>query len=121
MQILIEIPEEAKQAFDRTESNDPVDSYYDLGGVIGMAIKNGIPLPERHGRLIDEDILESQLNEVFKAMEEVPTIIPATKEKNSEKVIGTDVCSLTDKVCIGKDCRTCVINNQTATKEGKSK
>ena len=45
MRILIEIPEEVKQAFDRAESNDLRDSYYDLGGVIGMAIKNGTPLP----------------------------------------------------------------------------
>ena len=35
--------------------------------------------------------------------------------KNSEKVVGTDVCSLTDEVCTGKDCRVCDINKRTTT------
>lgn len=44
MKLLIEIPEEAKQAFDCAESNDIKGSFYDHGGVIGNAIKNGIPI-----------------------------------------------------------------------------
>ena len=49
-------------------------------GIITNAIKNGTPLPEHHGRLIDAGVLENKLSEVFKAVGEVPTIIPATKE-----------------------------------------
>ena len=29
---------------------------------------------------------------------------------NEEKVIGTDVCSLTDTNCTGKDCETCNVH-----------
>lgn len=44
MKIVIDIPEEAKKAFDCAESNDLKGGYYDLGGVVGIAIKNGTPL-----------------------------------------------------------------------------
>lgn len=43
MKLLIEIPEEAKQAFDCTSYYDHC-GYYDHGGVVGKAIKNGKPL-----------------------------------------------------------------------------
>ena len=46
MQIVIDIPEEAKIAFDNAESNDLKGCYYDHGGVIGNAIKNGTPIPK---------------------------------------------------------------------------
>ena len=46
MKLLIEIPEEAKQAFDCAESNDIKGSFYDHGGVIGNAIKNGKQLDD---------------------------------------------------------------------------
>lgn len=46
MKLLIEIPEEAKQAFDCAESNDIKGSFYDHGGVIGNAIRNGTPIPD---------------------------------------------------------------------------
>lgn len=57
IELVIKIPEEAKQAFDCAESNDLKGCYYDHGGVIGKAIANGIPLPKGHGRLIDADEL----------------------------------------------------------------
>lgn len=44
MKLIIDIPEETKQAFDKAESNDLKGGYYDHGGVIGKAIQNGIPL-----------------------------------------------------------------------------
>ena len=54
MRLVIDIPEEAKLAFDNAESNDLKCSYYDHGGVIGNAIKNGILYEERpKGRWID--------------------------------------------------------------------
>lgn len=65
---------------------------YHLSHVIGNAILNGKPL---------DDIYVEW----------------AMKEKNGEKVIGTDVCSFTDKVCIDKDCRICGITDQTAAKQ----
>jgi len=57
IEMVIKIPEEAKKAFDRAESNELKGGYYDHGGVIGKAIKNGTPLPKGHGRLIDADAL----------------------------------------------------------------
>lgn len=95
MQIVIEIPEEAKQAFDCAESNDLKGCYYDHGGIIGNAIKNGTPLPEHHGRLIDVNVLYELFRgrcagrcdvcalwtvEGCQHLKEAPTIIPATKE-----------------------------------------
>lgn len=58
MELVIKIPEEVKQAFDCAESNDLKGGYYDHGGIIGEAIKNGRPLPKGHGRLKDVDELD---------------------------------------------------------------
>lgn len=44
VKLVIEIPKEAKQAFDKSQSNDLKGGYYDHGGIIGKAIQNGIPL-----------------------------------------------------------------------------
>ena len=44
VELVIKIPEEVKQAFNRAESNELKGGYYDHGGVIGKAIKNGTPL-----------------------------------------------------------------------------
>ena len=124
-QIVISVPNEWLEG---TQPN-----LYDVMG----AVMNGTVLPEHHGDLKDvsEVIvycdnkiheyvvkthnypLATAYDNVKQELMDLLTIIPATKEKNSEKVIGTDVCSFTDKVCIGKDCRICDINNQTATKE----
>lgn len=46
IKLVIEIPKKAKQAFDNAESNDLKGGYYDLGGNIGKAIQNGIPLDD---------------------------------------------------------------------------
>ena len=46
VKLIIEIPKEAKQAFDNAESNDLKGGYYDHGGIIGKAIQNGIPLDD---------------------------------------------------------------------------
>ena len=68
MEIVIKIPKEAKQAFDCAESNDLKGGYYDHGGVIGIAIKNGTPLPEHHGRLGDLDALEENFRNIRKEL-----------------------------------------------------
>jgi hypothetical protein len=56
---------------------------------VGKAIATGSPLPEHHGRLIDADALlkEHPINTyTFPSIvvENAPTIIPATKEAESE-------------------------------------
>lgn len=44
MRIIIDIPEEVKREFDKTESIALKGAYFDLDGIIGKAIQNGIPL-----------------------------------------------------------------------------
>ena len=46
VKLIIEIPKEAKQAFDKAQSNDLKGGYYDHDGIIGKAIQNGIPLDD---------------------------------------------------------------------------
>ena len=46
VKLIIEIPKEAKQAFDNAYINDLRGGYYDCGGVIGKAIQNGTPLDD---------------------------------------------------------------------------
>jgi len=108
IELVIKIPEEAKQAFDCAESNDLKGCYYDHGGVIGNAIKNGISLPKGHGRLKDEDEIVRAIEDrveflrkndaIFMRLRkdidilgcipkircEVPTIIEADKENDNE-------------------------------------
>ena len=55
IKLIIEIPKETKQVFDKAESNDLKGGYYDHGGVIGKAIQNGIPLDSN-----DSDYAEAQ-------------------------------------------------------------
>jgi hypothetical protein len=61
MQIVINIPEKIKQTFDNAKEEDLYGNYYDYNSLIGKAIKNGIQLPEGHGRLIDADALEKKM------------------------------------------------------------
>ena len=66
MQIVIDIPEEVKEAFDYANVAD-VDCYvndYDL--LLGKAIKNCIPLPKGHGRLIDADAFIETMKDASK-------------------------------------------------------
>lgn len=51
-EIVIKIPDEAKEAFDNAENNELKGGFYDLGGVIASAIRNGKVLPKGHGELI---------------------------------------------------------------------
>ena len=53
VKLIIEIPKEAKQAFDNAYSNDLRGGYYDCGGVIGKAIQNGTPLDDVTSRIIN--------------------------------------------------------------------
>lgn len=96
MQIVIDIPEEVKEVFDKTKEGDLKGSYYDYNSIIGKAIQNGTPLPKGHGRLIDADEIETilhdrafdkaaskQFYEIIWAknlIHDAPTIIEADKE-----------------------------------------
>ncbi len=98
IELIIKIPEEAKQAFDCAESNDLKGCYYDHGGVVGNAIKNGTPLPKGHGRLIDADELYDGFIdgtegydcqtwsriEIGDIIEDAPTIIEADAESENK-------------------------------------
>lgn len=82
MKYIIELPEEVKEKFDNATKDDIYGSYYDYNSVIGNAIKNGTPLPKRHGRLIDADVLVDGFEDNYEFCEEVnatPTIIEADK------------------------------------------
>ena len=90
IELVIKLPKEAKQAFDCAESNDLKGCYYDIGGVIGTAIKNGVSLPKGHGDLVDRDALENVWHEEFlngmsisagmlNTFRDAPTIIEADK------------------------------------------
>jgi len=59
MQIVINIPDEIRQDI----LTDGV-LYCDYNSIIRDAIKNGIVLPKRHGRLIDADAFADKIKEV---------------------------------------------------------
>lgn len=64
MQIVIDIPEEVKEVFDKAKEDDLKGSYYDYNSIIGKAIQNGTPLPKGHGRLGDLDKIWDALKEL---------------------------------------------------------
>lgn len=51
VKIIIEIPKETKQIFDKTESNNL--------GIIGRAVKNGIPLDDVKEEIVDKAIKDA--------------------------------------------------------------
>lgn len=55
MKIIIDIPDNSMDYIDNYEKG----SLFDI--VLTNAVKNGIPLPEHHGRLIDADDLKHEL------------------------------------------------------------
>lgn len=55
MKIIIDIPDNSMDYIDNYEKG----SLFDI--VLINAVKNGIPLPEHHGRLIDADDLKHEL------------------------------------------------------------
>lgn len=78
MQIVIDIPENYYKAIKEI----PVEqSTADM-----LIIRNGTPLPKRHGRLIDADALEcdgfnrTSDDYAFDCIDDAPTIIEADKE-----------------------------------------
>ncbi len=62
MKLVIDIPKEVKEAFDKADEIN--FCFYDYNSMIGKAIRNGTPLPKGHGRIADMD-------EAIKCIEEV--------------------------------------------------
>ena len=88
MQIVIDIPEEVKEAFDNASKDDIDCSFYDYNSVIGKAIRNGTALPKGHGRLVDvSDLLISLMKYIDgdkslgQCIDDTPTVIEAEGEE----------------------------------------
>lgn len=64
MQLVIDIPEELKEALDNAKKETAFNYMRVYNDTIYEAIKNGTPLPKGHGRILDEkDILDIEKNE----------------------------------------------------------
>ncbi len=83
IEVVIKIPEELKRAID---NNEEYRLYTEsVGHVMLTAIKNGTPLPEHHGDLIDrkkllDNTVYAPSYAVRSRIYNADTIIPATKE-----------------------------------------
>ena len=64
MQIVIEISEEMKDTCDNDAFEQATNYVSWFNGTLVMAIKNGTPLPEGHGRLIDADAFIKNRTEI---------------------------------------------------------
>lgn len=100
MQIVIDIPEEYKNQFDKNRCKEKFDSLAtnEFGYILRKAFEAGIPLPKGHGRLIDADktallsdlfcytrytgIDEAPYEDATTALEFAPTIIEADKAES---------------------------------------
>lgn len=77
MKVIIDIPKEQYHF---------IKSHFRTESAIDMAIVNGKPLPESHGRLIDGDALEEvmrtrlSVTNCIKAVEDAPTVMEADRE-----------------------------------------
>ena len=81
MQLVIEINEKRYESIMKHGSIPTVSDGVDAAN----AILNGIPLPKRHGRLIDTDELLKNRYEAIPVIHVInaPTIIEADKEGNT--------------------------------------
>lgn len=88
MQIVIDLPDNFNLENEINTVSNPV---------IRKALKNGTPLPEHYSRLVDADKVESMLKnhakkeseawalvELLNVLDEVPTVLEATKEGDGE-------------------------------------
>ena len=74
VKLIIEIPKEAKQAFDNAQSNDLRGGYYDCGGFIGKAIQNSTPLDDVRAKIQAEEMVETDIAREFYNMALVDAI-----------------------------------------------
>lgn len=88
MQLVIDITEHEWEYLNKLVKNGDVLGHYE------RLLVNGVPLPKKHGRLIDADKVEkitwqepyyhdaiNVLSEVRDKIRELPTVIEADKEK----------------------------------------
>ena len=54
MKLIIDIPQEVKEAFDKASKDDINFCFYDYNSVIGMAIRNGTPLDDIKAEILEE-------------------------------------------------------------------
>ena len=81
MWVAINIPESAKQAFDKAAERDVRGGYYDQGGVIGQAIKNGVPLPHDSEQLLEKvAALEAENKTLRTKLENAEDVLRELKE-----------------------------------------
>lgn len=92
MQIVIDIDEDIAQGIIDGKNDEPRNIVRAFQATIADAIKNGTPLPEHHGRLIDADWVKNILdiyviNEYngqfirLNDIDSVPTIIEGSDKK----------------------------------------
>ena len=87
MQIVIDIPEELKNKIDNANEDNYRTYIWWFETTLYCAIKNSIPLPKGHGRIIDESqvtgtfIWDNGYIECY-----APTIIEADKAESEDKI-----------------------------------
>ena len=95
MRIVIEIPDRVHYGIEKGITVNGSSASQ----IVLDAVRNGTPLPEHYGRLIDADKAESMLKnhakseseawalvELLNVLDEVPTVLEATKEEPHVKV-----------------------------------
>ncbi len=117
VKLIIEIPKEAKQAFDNAESNDLKGGYYDHGGIIGKAIQNGIPLDDVKAGIEDcsfdhyfeygEYIGENPIQHRICMTDKVLDILDNIGKTNKRSKIRCNTCKNNDDELSG-ECYECV-------------
>ena len=81
MKLVIDIPEDAKIAFDNAESNDLKGCYYDHGGIIGNAIKNGKPLDN----VLDE--IWAEIEPKCDRINSLASVLPYTAHREIQELL----------------------------------
>ena len=82
MEIVIKIPE---HYYKNILKYSDAHTFYPITEELYRAVKSGIPLPKRHGRLIDADELLKNRHEAIPVIHAInaPTIIEAENEETT--------------------------------------
>ena len=101
IKLVIEIPKEAKQAFDEAISNDLKGCYYDHGGVIGKAIQNGIPL----------DDVKAEIEKKCDRINSIASVLSYSQHREIQELLCEILASIGKADMSGKSCSTCKNND----------
>ena len=84
MKMIIDIPEEVKDTFDKASKEDINFCYYDYNSVIGKAIKNGKPLEDLETEILEKmaDYVASGYADSAEDFEEYSRIVCQTFNKH---------------------------------------